>query len=362
MIAGVVVGVVAAYFVAPLAASLVPIPFLRLATTVFVAVSLVIAGHWAGSGVGRSVRKGIERTPLSGLDRLLGAVVTTIAAALVASMLAFSVAPLGVPLLSRAIAGSKVLGAIGALTPDPVQSFLAQVRGTLLDRGLPVVEGLLGPVGTPTIPSIDTGNAALNAAAQSVVRITGNAYVCAQSQSGSGVVIAPDRVLTNAHVLAGVTEPVVETPAGQAVAGSVVYFDPVDDLAVIAVPGLAAAALPVADTLAPGDTAAVAGYPFGGPFSLGAAEVLQVSAPPVSDISGGSSAPREIYTLAADVRQGNSGGPLLTLDGAVAGVVFARSGESANVGFAMTPTEFGPVAAQAPALGEPVSTGGCISR
>ena len=360
VIAGVVAGVISAYFLAPVVGDSVPIPFLRIGATVFVAVALIIAGHWIGSAIGRGVRRGVEQTPLSGLDRLLGGVVTTVAAALVASVLSFSVAQLGIPSLSRAVAGSTVLRVIANLTPDPVEAYLAQVRGTLLDGSLPVIEGVLGPDETPTIPRIDTGSPALNAAAQSVVRITGNAVACGQAQSGSGFVVADDRVITNAHVLAGVTELVVEAPNGEALAGSVVYFDPVDDLAVVAVPGLTPDALPLADTLAEGTDAAFEGYPYGGPFSVGAAEILSVSVAQVRDIYDRSSAPREVYTLAADVREGNSGGPLLTLDGQVAGVIFARSGDTSNVGYAMTMAELDPVAAQAAGLQAPVSTGDCI--
>lgn len=360
VIVGVIGGVIAAYFLAPVIASWVPIPFLRLGVTIVAAVGLVVAGHALGSAIGRGVRKGVQQTPLSGIDRLLGAIVTGVVAALVASMLAFSVAQLGVPVLSRAIVGSTVLRVITNLTPDPVEAFLAQVRGAVTEGTLPVIQGAIGVDQPPQIPQIDTGSAALNAAAQSVVRITGNAYACGQSQTGTGFVVADDRVVTNAHVLAGVTEPVIEVPDGEVLSGRVVYFDPVDDLAVIAVPGLDAAVLGFSPTLAEGTDAAFEGYPYGGPFAAGGAEVLSVTTSRVQDIYGRDSAPREIYTLAADVREGNSGGPLLTLDGRVAGVIFARSGDTANVGYAMTMTELNPVAAQAPALSAQVGTGECI--
>lgn len=361
VIAGVIGGVIAAYFLAPVVGTWVPVPFLRSAATIVTAIGLVIAGHALGSAIGRGVRRGVEQTPLGGIDRLLGGVVAGVAAALVASMLAFSVAQLGVPLLSRAILGSTVLRVITDLTPDPVEAFLAQVRSAVLSGSLPVIEGAIGVTGEPSIPQLDTGSAALNAAAASVVRITGNAYACGQSQSGTGFVIADDRVVTNAHVLAGVTEPIIEAPDGQVLSGSVVYFDPIDDLAVIAVPGLDSQALPTSPTVAEGTDAAFQGYPYGGPFTSGAAEVLSVSVAQVQDIYGSSSAPREIYTLAADVREGNSGGPLLSLGGQVIGVIFAKSGDTANVGYAVTMTELDPVATQAPGLGAPVSTGDCIS-
>jgi len=359
-IVGVMVGVVAAFFLAPLIGDWVPIPFLKLGASIVAAIALVVAGHALGSVVGRGVRRGLERTPLGGVDRVLGGVVTGVVAALVVSVLSFSVGQLGVAPLTRAIAGSTVLRTISAIAPDPVEAFLAQVRGTVLDQGIPLVIGAFTGE-APALPQIDTGSEALNVAARSVVRITGNAPACGQSQSGTGWVVADDRIITNAHVVAGVTEPVIEAPDGQALSGQVVYFDPIDDLAVIAVPGLNAGALPLGSTLATGAQAAFEGYPYGGPFSAGGADVIAVGSPQVADIYGDSRAPREVYTLAADVREGNSGGPLLSLDGTVVGVIFARSGDTQNVGYAMTMAEVDPVADQSAGLVAPVSTGDCIA-
>lgn len=360
VIAGVVAGAIAAFFVVPLVTGWVAWSLARPVVTIAVTVALVAAGHALGSSLGRGIRRGIERTPLSGLDRLLGAVVTGVAAALVASVVGSTVSQLGVPVLSRATAGSAVLRTINALTPDPVEAWVAQLKSIVADSGLPVISDALGGP-APVIPQLDTGSPQLNAAAQSVVRITGNAFACGVSQSGTGFVVADDRVVTNAHVVAGVTEPVVEAPNGEAIAGSIVYFDPVLDLAIIAVPGLTAAPLPLGGSLPAGTDAAVQGYPFGGPFTSGAARVMKVGTAQVDDIYGTSTHPREVYTLAADVRQGNSGGPVLTLDGTVAGVVFARSADTASVGFAMTMAELDPVAAEASTLTATVSSGDCIS-
>ena len=358
-IVGIAAGVVAAFFAVPLVGAWVPSPVWRIAATVAVAVGLVLAGHAAGAAVGYAIRRRVERTPLRVVDRVLGAAVTGIAAALVASVLAFSVGSLGVPLLSRAIATSAVLRAIDTLTPDPVQAFLAQLRSTAIDEGLPHIIGAFGGA-PPGLPSIETNNPALAVAAQSVVRITGNAYACGQSQSGSGFVVSTDRVVTNAHVVAGVSEPVIELPSGEVLAGRVVYFDPLDDLAVIAVDGMSAAPLQLTVTLSPGSAAVVNGYPYGGPFTSTAAEVISVDTAQVDDIYGTSTSPREVYTLAADVREGNSGGPLLAESGAVTGVIFARSADSPTVGYAMTMAELTPVAAEAPSLGESVSSGECV--
>ena len=359
VILGAAAGAIAAFFAAPLVAQWVPFPGLRPFATITVALVLIGVGHGLGVWVGRGIRRGIRESPLSALDRLVGGLVTFVVAALVVSVLAFSVVQLGVPFLSRAVAGSTVVRVIDNVTPDPVQAWLAQLRGVVVEEGIPLItEALTGD--PPEIPQIDTGSAALNAAAQSVVRVTGNAVACGQSQSGTGFVVAPGRIITNAHVVAGVTEPVVEALDGEVTGGRIVYFDPIDDLAVIAVDGFDVGPLAIGDTLSPGLDAAVQGYPHGGPFAAGAAQVVAVGQTRVPDIYGDGGTLREIYTLAANVQEGNSGGPLLATSGEVVGVVFARSAETQNVGFAMTMAELDPVIGQSPALTAPVGSGECI--
>ena len=357
---GVAAGAVAAYFAIPLVNGWVPASEWRVPAVVVVAIVLVVLGHALGSAIGRGIRDRLRTTPLSAVDHVLGAGVNAVAAALIASLLALSVTALGVPLFSQAIGASTVLRTIDSLTPDPVEAFLARLRSSVVDDGIPLITEALGGITTsPELPLADTGTPALTEAARSVVRITGNAFECGQNQSGSGFVVAADRVVTNAHVVAGVTAPIVEVPGEGALPGRIVYFDAVKDLAVIAVDGLPATPLALSPTLAVGTTGVIDGYPFGGPFSTGPARVLSVATSSAADIYGQNPAPREVYTLAADVRSGNSGGPLLTATGAVAGVVFAKSAELGNVGYALTMTELNPVAAQAPELDDAVGSGAC---
>ena len=358
---GVATGAVVAYFAIPLVGSWVPEPMWRIVATVFVAIALVVFGHSVGAAAGRSIRSSLKRSPLRFVDRLLGAAVTGVAAALITAVLALSVTALGVPVLSQAIGASSVLRGISDLTPDPVEGALAQLRQSVVDDGLPLISDALGGITTsPELPRARPAGDALARAAQSVVRITGNAYECGQNQTGSGFVVATDRVVTNAHVVAGVTAPIVETPGGGALPGRVVYFDPAKDLAVIAVDGMTTVALPLSPTLERGSLGVVDGYPYGGPFSTKPAKVLSVATTSVDDIYGASPSSREIYTLAADVREGNSGGPFLAEDGSVAGVVFAKSADLDNVGYALTMTELSPVAAQAPGLTATVPSGTCV--
>lgn len=359
-ILGIVAGGAAAFFAIPLLAQVIPSPFWRTAILVALAIALLIGGHAAGNAIGRAIRGRVAKTALSAADRFFGALANLVTSALVTALIAGSVAALGIPFLSTAISGSWVLRGIETLTPAPVDAGLARLRSLVLEEGLPTIGQALGGITTsPGLPDVDTGTDALAAAAQSVVRISGNAYACGQNQSGTGFVVAEDRIVTNAHVVAGVPEPVVEVPNGQALDGRVVYFDPVDDLAVIAVLGLDAAPLDLSAPLAVGDEAVVDGYPFGGPFQTGPAEVLAVSDEQIADIYGTGSAAREVYSLAARVNPGNSGGPLLTTDGDVAGVIFARSATDDDLGYAMTNTELAPVVERAPGLSSALTPGTC---
>ena len=357
---GLIVGAIIAFFVVPIIGGWVPDSSWRIVAVLASAIFLVAGGQAMGAGLGRRFRGSVKQPALRVADRALGAVVSVIATALVLTLVASSAVGIGVPALSRTIASSTVLRVIGAVTPDPVESFVAQIRSLLVQDGLPAITEALGGIVTPpTLPNVDTGSAALAVAAQSVVRITGTATGCGQNQSGSGFVVADDRVITNAHVLAGVTEPIIETPAGQALSGTIVYFDPIDDLAVIAVPGLSAPPLTLTVTAKDGDTGVINGYPYGGPFVTSPAEVLSVDTAKVYDIYQASQNDREVYTLATTVNVGDSGGPLLTLDGQVAGVVFAKAAKTDNVGYAMTMAELDPVAAQASALTARVDSGTC---
>lgn len=357
---GVIAGGALAFVAIPLLAAAVPDPFWRVAVIVAVSVALLVGGQSLGGRIGRGIRdRGREEIGFG--SRLAGGAANGVVAALTLALVAGGVSSLGVPLFSQAISGSYVVRAIDTLTPAPVDALLARVRSAVLEQGLPAIgEALGGIVDSPGIPDVPTDTDPLTAAAQSVVRIGGTAFACGQNQTGTGFVVAPDRIVTNAHVVAGVDQPIVEAPNGQTLEGRVVYLDPIDDLAIVAVDGLAATALALSPELAVGTDAVVEGYPYGGPFMRGAAEVLAVSTEGIPDIYGGPRNPREVYTLAAVVQPGNSGGPLLATDGRVAGVVFARSADDPELGYAMTNAELEPVASAASGLSAPVSSGSCV--
>ncbi|HET6672350.1 MAG TPA: MarP family serine protease [Agromyces sp.] len=356
---GLVAAGIAAYFVMPWVAGIMPWPEWRAPAAIVVALVLLSLGAWLGAIVGQALRHGARAAKLGVVDRILGAIGNLLVTAFVVALVGSGVSAMGVPVLSPTVAGSRVLTTLDQITPAPARALLAELRIAALGTGIPwLVDVLDGPTEAPELPSGGIDDAELARAAASVVRITGTAFQCGSNLSGSGFVVADDRIVTNAHVVAGVTEPIVEAPGQPAVAGRVVAFDPENDLALIAVSGLATPPLPVADAAA-GSDVAVAGYPFGGPLELRPARVMSVG--PIMIEERGRTSTRDVMTLATDVDHGNSGGPVLTGDGSVGGVVFAKSDSVANVGYAIPLTTLAPLASNAASLSEPVDSGSCVS-
>ncbi len=360
LLIGIVLGSLAAFWLVPIVNDLWPWQNTRVFAVIALVLLLVVGGATAGGAVGGAMRRGVDRAaPLRVIDRVLGGVLAVLVGALTLSMVGSTLAKTGTPVVSTALASSQVLRAIDTITPAPVDEALARVQSAVMDQGIPQLGRLLDQEVQPTAPPVEINDPVLAEAAASVARVSGVAYACGISATGSGFVIAPDRVVTNAHVVAGVETPIVELSGQPAREGRVVYFDPIDDLAVIAVDDLGVRPLPVVPPLAAGSVAVIQGYPFGGPFSMENAAVLSVGSVPVPDIYEQSSALRDIYALQAPVHPGNSGGPLLTSDGAVAGVVFARAETDADRGYAMTTTELEGVVAGAADWTSAVSSGSC---
>ncbi|WP_049158672.1 CvpA family protein [Micrococcus luteus] len=201
---------------------------------------------------------------------------------------------------------------------------------------------------------------AASSASAAVVRLTGTAAQCSQVQSGSGVAVAPDRVLTNAHVVLGVDAPTVTDRARGVHEARIVHLDTAHDLAVLAVDDADLPVMPVGAELTGGASASVLGYPDGGPFASTPAAVQAVGEVPLGDVLTGAASMVDVYTLAADIRHGYSGGPVVDAAGNLAGLVFARAPGSDAVGYALTADTIAPVVAAAPGMTATVPSGDCV--
>jgi S1-C subfamily serine protease len=166
--------------------------------------------------------------------------------------------------------------------------------------------------------------------------------------------------MTNAHVVAGSNRVrVLLVGRGAPLEATVVFLDPRTDVAVLAVKGLDAPALTFDATAVRGDDAVVAGFPQDGPLAAGPARIRSVLVAVGHDIYGEPGARREVYSLRASVREGNSGGPLLAPDGKVLGVVFAASVDNPQTGYALTAKAVKPALAAGRTASAPVATGAC---
>jgi S1-C subfamily serine protease len=310
------------------------------------------------------VRLHLTWRPARRLDAVAGGVVSTLAVLAVTWLLGslLAAADSSVPFAVDA-RDSRVLAAVGSVmpgTPDQVFSTF----GNLLDTtGFPQVFTDLtqehpAPVAAPDSAVAEL--ATVRAAAASTLKVVGTAPSCSQRIEGSGFVFAPQRVMTNAHVLAGVTDPRVYV--GGSAGGypaTVVVFDPRTDIAVLWVPGLELAPLSFSGPAGPGTDAAAIGYPGDGPLSVSPARIRGTTRAIGQDIYGNGQIVRSIYALRSQIRPGNSGGPLVGVNGRVLGVVFAASKSDPETGYALTADQVSAAAAAGAAATSAVSTGRC---
>ncbi len=330
--------------------------------SVIVVFLLALAGQTLGSVLGQHLR---SRTPggLRVVDSLLGVVASVAAAAVVLWLAAGLVRPAAPSSLATAISSSRVLATIDAVLPSQTTQVLAGVRALIDRSGFPQVFGGLSaepiiPVPVPDPTVADTPG--LQAARASIVKVSGDALACQRGQEGSGWVVRPGQVVTNAHVVAGLTEVHLQPGGiGRSYVGRVVLFDPEVDLAIVDAPDLPTAPLALGQPLSRGDSAVVTGFPLNGPYHEVSARVRGQLTAVGSDIYGRPGSSREIYSLYAQVEPGNSGGPLLDPRGHVVGVTFAKSIDDANTGYALTLAEVRTDLNLAATLRSPVSTGTC---
>ena len=404
---GLVGGAAIAFYALPEVAEFVTAPQWRWAALIATLVLLVAAGQYVGAAIGEAIRLRVNLPALRLVDRLLGALAAGLAGALVLWLVAFSIAASGSTAVTREVNRSQVITALDTVMPDSLLAWAARSRSAVADLDVlpelelpaPVpetddgVRAAPAPAATPALPSAasspsDTATSAppptsaapsatttapasststaapstpaASSASAAVVRLTGTAAQCNQVQSGSGVAVAPDRVLTNAHVVLGVDAPTVTDRARGVHAARIVHLDTAHDLAVLAVDDANLPVMPVGAELTGGASASVLGYPDGGPFASTPATVQAVGEVPLGDVLTGAASMVDVYTLAADIRHGYSGGPVVDTAGNLAGLVFARAPGSDAVGYALTADTIAPVVAAAPGMTATVPSGDCV--
>lgn len=334
----------------------------RVMVALLAVFGLAVVGQVLAGWVGSRLRGTIRSRPGQKIDDVGGAVVSLVAVALVAWLVAVPLASSSMPWLAKSVRDSVVLDSIDQLMPSPAQALSNALRDTIDTRGFPDVFGGLTPTRVRDVAPPDSALAVhpvVGEAAESVVKVVGSAPSCSRRIEGSGFVYATEYVMTNAHVVAG-TESVSVRLFDSQHDAVVVAYDPARDLAVLHVPGLGAPALPFVDApFDSGEDAIILGFPLDGPFDAQEARIREMRDISGPDIYDSSQVTREVYTVRALVRSGNSGGPLVAPSGDVLGVIFAAAADDANTGFAVTADEAAPVAEAGLESTSPTDTGSC---
>lgn len=363
-ILGIVLGLFIGVPLAPMAMAQVDGRASKVVLGLGVLVVLAAIGHAVGTVAGQSLRN-VIRSPLAvGLDSSLGAIVQSIASVLVIWMIAVPLAAAVPGQFADMVRESKGLNLVDEIAPKELGDVFGGIIRQLRDDGMPAIAPPFGYKQEIPDEPADPGvisQEVVDGIRPSIVRVMGEAPQCERLLQGTGFVVAPDLILTNAHVVAGATTVRLETVVGMADA-NVVHFDPLDDVALLRTTDLPLEPMQWADAEAmPGDDAVVLGFPESGPFKATPARVSEDIIIRGPDIYSSTRHERRSYVLKADVRHGNSGGPLITPQGQVLGLVFGAGVNNDQTGYALTHEEVQPHIDESLENYAPVGTEQCVA-
>ncbi|TDC68412.1 MarP family serine protease [Actinomadura sp. GC306] len=320
-------------------------------------------GQLAASSLGAVLRNRVTGLNARTADAVGGTFVSALSLLIVAWFFGTLVANSEFKPVRTQVKGSTVIGAIDDVMPERAQTWFTSFQGFVKGSEFPQVFNGLGGESVVQVPPPDESvlnNAAVKTARASIVKVVSTAPQCQRRIEGTGFVFAPEHIMTNAHVVAGARGPSnVATVNGETGRGRVVLYDPKRDIAVLYVPGLRAPALKFADEARVRDDAIIAGFPKNQPFTVDAARIRARQTARGPDIYHTGQVSREIYAIRGKVEPGNSGGPLLTTDGRVYGVIFAAALDSPTTGYALTADEVAPDVRAGRNATQPVSTQRC---
>jgi S1-C subfamily serine protease len=339
------------------AQALVRSPSQQALVAIVVVFLVALTGQLLASLAGAALRSRLAWRPATVMDAAGGAAVSAMSVLLIAWFIGSAVASAPFPAVARQVDYSVVLRGVGSLLPDPAHDMFSGF-GRMLARG-PSGQAFWALGGEdawairPPAPGV-VDAPGLASARHSIVMIEGSSATC-QAGEGSGFVVAPHHVLTNAHVVAATTGVLVVVEGRPAsYRARVVYFDPRRDIAVLYVPGLHAQPLHVAPSARRGSEAIVAGYPRGRPLTAAPARIGAKVAAVFPTIYGGGAVIGHVYTVRTDLQPGNSGSALLAPGGSVYGMVFGAAGTDA--GYALAAGEVSPAVRAAASRTASVST------
>ena len=358
--AGLLIGGLIGVFLAPAALGDADPSVMVSLGALFIVILCASLGQAGLQFAGARIRDRITWQPARALDAIGGAVLSSAAVLLVAWALGVAISGSGIAGITGLVRNSSVLAKVDQVLPAEADSALNAFNDVVgsgffpqyLDPFAPerIVPVKPGPERLLTDPDVEDAEA-------SVLKIRGT-NDCGRGVEGTGFVYADGRLMTNAHVVAGVDEPEVEI-GGDTVSAEVVHYNPDIDVAVLAVDTSGLPNLAFDDEAGERDGVAILGYPQDGPYDVQVGRIRAEQRLRSPDIYGEGSVIREVFSLRGLVRPGNSGGPIVSSAGDVVGVVFAASVTDQDTGYALTANQVAQNAASGVANSEPVSTGDC---
>jgi S1-C subfamily serine protease len=328
--------------------------FVTLGTTLGSAFLFLAIGEY----IGIVLKHKVEGWRINTADNVLGSVLSGISVLVAVWLGAAILMRLPYPGLQQELRKSRIVSSLTNSLPA-APGVIAGIGHLIDPNGFPDV--FIGSEPNPpdkiNLPSSSALAAAVSKDKASVVKVEGKG--CGGIVEGSGFVVGANIVATNAHVIAGIHNPVVKDANGIHTA-TPIWFDPDLDFAVLRVSNLAGEPL-VFNTshVADNTPAAVLGYPGGGGFVAEPASVLDEFTANGRNIYNQGRTERQIYEIAANIIPGNSGGPVVDKEGGVIAIVFAESTSYDHVGYALTPWQPIEEIAHASAQNRAVSTGTC---
>ncbi len=337
-------------------------PAMRPIVVIIGLVGAVILGESLGAAIGREIAGRFGDGLLSTADRMAGSGLGVVQALLIVWLAGSLMAAGSVPRLAEAAGGSTAVRTLASILPPPTE-IAGELGGFLDSTGLPDVFVGFEPLPAPPVdrPNDPAARTIAAGAASSVFKVS--AATCGMTSVGTGFVVAPGYVVTNAHVVAGAGARGirVSTDGGRILDAVPVFFDPNLDVALLRVVDVRGRGLTFAsEDPERGAVGASLGYPGGGRLAIVPAAVSSRYSATGRDIYGQDKVRREILELRAEIDRGDSGGPLVLTNGTVGGIVFAEARTNEEVGYALSATEVW--ARIAPAIGRmaAVDLGECI--
>jgi S1-C subfamily serine protease len=311
--------------------------------------------QWTGA----KLRDHITWRPIRAVDAVGGAALSAAAVLLVAWILGVAISGSRIAGVTPLVRSSTVLATVDSVLPPGADRALRSFNDVVGTSFFPRYMEPFAPERIVDVPKGDPkvlGDPEVTAAQESVLKIYG-LNSCGRGIEGTGFVYANDRVMTNAHVVAGVDEPEVQIN-GENRSAEVVHYDPDLDVAVLAVDA-GRPTLAFAPSATSKQKIAVLGYPEDGPYDVQTGRVRSQQPLRSPDIYGRGTVIRDVLSLRALVRPGNSGGPVVDTDGRVVGVVFAASVTDEETAYALTSDQVDEAARLGVRGNAPVDTGDC---